>query len=75
MRGGANPGAIVCREALKGNVVLGTDLKNNQQTFCQFKDGSVIDSGAIFYYAKLNDHKKTFDEYMKKHFVKSIFKK
>ncbi|HAZ14992.1 MAG TPA: hypothetical protein DCY86_19555 [Bdellovibrionales bacterium] len=58
LKGGANPGAVICKESMKGLVVLGTDSKENQQTFCQFQDGSLVDTAAVHFHAKLNDKKK-----------------
>lgn len=38
--GGKNPGSVLCREILKGEVILGQDLEGNTDSLCRFKDGS-----------------------------------
>lgn len=53
--GGMNPGALVCKK-LKGKVILGFDLKENQNSFCRFDDGSLIDNGTLVHYGMKNDH-------------------
>ncbi len=55
MKGGANPGAVVCKHSLKGTLVLGHDTFENETTYCMFKDGSYVDNGSIAYYANYND--------------------
>ncbi len=38
--GGKNPGSVLCRKILKGEVILGQDLEGNTDSLCRFKDGS-----------------------------------
>ena len=54
--GGANPGPLLCLQ-VKGEVVMGEDLKGNQNSFCRFKDGSIVDNGTLTYYGIMNDRK------------------
>jgi putative hemolysin len=49
--GGANPGAVVCNQVLKGIVVMGVDEKGNENSFCKMPDGLLIDSGTLTYYS------------------------
>lgn len=42
LAGGKNPAAVKCKEILEGTVVIGTDRKGNEQSFCSFRDGSYI---------------------------------
>ena len=57
LHGGANPGPLLCKHQAKGKVVMGTDKNGNQRSFCQFKDGSIIDNGTLTYYGIMNDRK------------------
>lgn len=43
---GQNPAAIFCHD-LKQSVVILRDSQNNEQSFCLFKDKSLIDSNAL----------------------------
>lgn len=43
---GQNPSAQLCHE-LKLRVVILKDIQNNEQSFCQFKDKSLIDTNAL----------------------------
>ncbi|HAZ13667.1 MAG: hypothetical protein A2X86_16295 [Bdellovibrionales bacterium GWA2_49_15] len=52
--GGANPGAVVCLK-LGGQVVLSVDVKKNETSYCQFKDGSLVANGSITFHARKND--------------------
>ncbi len=47
LRGGKNPGSLICRDVLAGQVVLGTDARNQEQSFCQFPDGSQVSTGSL----------------------------
>ena len=47
--GGANPGSLLCRK-IGGNVVIGRDSERNENSFCRFKDGSLVDNGTLFYH-------------------------
>ena len=53
--GGANPGPILCEQQAQGEVVMGEDEDFNQNSFCKFKDGSIIDNGTLTYYGIKND--------------------
>jgi hypothetical protein len=48
---GSNPGTVVCRQMLKGSIVMGSDKAGGQNTFCAFPDGSLLDTGTIAYYS------------------------
>ncbi len=43
---GQNPAAQLCHD-LKLRVVILKDTQNNEQSFCQFKDKSLIDTNAL----------------------------
>lgn len=43
---GQNPSAMVCHD-LKQQVVILKDPQNNEQSFCRFKDQSLIDTNAL----------------------------
>lgn len=45
--GGKNPGAVLCKELLKQTIVYMKDLSGNENTFCLFKDNSVISSSSL----------------------------
>ena len=55
LRGGANPGAVICK-ALKGKIIIGVDEDSNENSFCMFEDKSIIDNGSLDYYATQNDN-------------------
>ena len=57
LSGGANPGPILCEQQAKGKVVMGLDPNGNQNSFCIFSDGSIIDNGTLTYYGITNDRK------------------
>ena len=40
--GGKNPGAVVCKIALKKKIYILKDSQNNENSFCVFDDGSMI---------------------------------
>ncbi len=40
--GGKNPGAVICRNYLKQNIVILKDPDQNENSFCQFEDRSLI---------------------------------
>lgn len=40
--GGKNPGAVVCTVGLNKKILILNDLKNNENSFCVFDDGSMI---------------------------------
>lgn len=47
LKGGKNPGAVVCRNIEHAIVIFGRDLKGHQQSFCRFSDGSLLSSGIL----------------------------
>ncbi|MBC7713069.1 MAG: hypothetical protein H7177_07005 [Rhizobacter sp.] len=42
MKGGKNPGAVICTIGLKQKIKILKDLQNNENSFCVFDDGSMI---------------------------------
>ena len=50
--GGAQPGAVVCRQKLHAELQTGKDEDGNETGFCKFKDGSLVGTGTISYYAE-----------------------
>lgn len=56
-RGGANPGAVLCGKVLGGEVVIGKDRDENENSFCRFDDGSMVSCGTLAYYGRKNDLK------------------
>lgn len=44
--GGQNPAALVCH-ALKLSVIVLKDPQGNEQSFCEFKDKSLVDANAV----------------------------
>jgi hypothetical protein len=51
LKGGVNPGALVCLEKAHGEVVIGLTKDNQEISFCRFKDDSYIDNASLHYYA------------------------
>lgn len=45
--GGKNPGAVTCKKFKKTYVVIAKDLDGNQQSFCVFKDQSMVSTGIL----------------------------
>lgn len=45
--GGANPGAIICVEQLGGKVKTLTDKEQDQSSFCEFEDKSLVGLGSL----------------------------
>lgn len=42
LSGGKNPSAVRCKELMGGKVVIGQDRQGNEQSACEFKDGSFL---------------------------------
>lgn len=42
LAGGKNPGAVKCKELLKGKVIIGKNKKGDEQSFCFFSDESYL---------------------------------
>lgn len=40
--GGKNPQAVKCKSMMGGEVIIATDGKGNEQSFCRFKDDSFL---------------------------------
>ena len=57
LRGGANPGSVICT-AQGGNVIWVVDTEGNETTLCEFPDHSMITNGSLRHYASLNDSAK-----------------
>ena len=51
LKGGAQPGAVICRQRLHAELQVGKDANGNETGFCKFKDGSLVGTGSISYYA------------------------
>ena len=47
LKGGKNPGSVLCRKIPDGKVVIGLDVKRNQQSFCLFTDKSLLSTGIL----------------------------
>lgn len=45
--GGLNPGAYLCKNVLRQEIVIGTDAHGNESSFCRFGDGSLLDNGSL----------------------------
>lgn len=57
LKGGKNPGAVLCHKLPEAGVIFMYDLQGNQNSFCQFKDGSLVSSSTMVIYAEKNDKK------------------
>jgi hypothetical protein len=55
--GGKNPGAVLCHESKIGEVVFLKDLQGNDNSFCYFKDKSMVSSSSVALEARKNDGK------------------
>ena len=42
LRGGKNPASAICTQVLNSVVVIGKNQKGHQQSFCRFKDKSLL---------------------------------
>ena len=51
---GRNPGALLCSAQLGGTVVWAKDAKENERTFCKFRDSSMVGSGTLAHYGRVN---------------------
>lgn len=49
-----NPGVQICDKVLGANTVMGSNIDGNQKSFCQFKDGSLIDTYSLLQFAYKN---------------------
>jgi putative hemolysin len=50
--GGKNPGSLICKEGLKSSVVILKDSDGNENSFCEFKDGSLVSNSTLIRFAK-----------------------
>jgi putative hemolysin len=50
-----NPASYLCEKQLGGFVVVGKSEKGDENSFCRFNDGSMIDGGSLIYRARKND--------------------
>jgi putative hemolysin len=50
-----NPASYLCEKQLGGIAVVGKSAKGDENSFCRFNDGSMIDSGSLIYRARKND--------------------
>jgi hypothetical protein len=57
LEGGADPGAVICRQQFHAQLVFTVDLKRNENTLCEFSDGSYVDTGSLDGYARRNAQK------------------
>jgi len=57
LQGGKNPGAVLCHKINEASIVFLSDLQGNQNSFCKFKDGSMVSSSTLVIYAQENDKK------------------
>lgn len=53
LKHGRNPGAQICKAVLNGNLITATDSAGNENSFCSFSDGSMIDTGSLRQYSEL----------------------
>lgn len=51
LRGGANPGAVVCAQVLRGKIVVGRFEDGSELSLCRFHDGSLLGTGSILFAA------------------------
>ena len=54
-REGQNPGTLICSLYSATHIAIGYDEERNENSYCIFPDGSMIDSGTLFYHALEND--------------------
>lgn len=46
LKGGKNPGSVICKK-YNAKVIIAKDLIDNQQSFCKFKDESMLSTGVL----------------------------
>ena len=54
LKGGVNPGAMICR-SVSGELTILKDAKGNENSFCRFGDDSLVSSGTMTRYGRQND--------------------
>lgn len=47
LHGGKNPGAVICSKYLNNVILILKDANNNENAFCQFKDGSLLQATSL----------------------------
>lgn len=47
LSGGKNPGAVACKKHYNAEILILKDARNNENSFCKFKDGSLVSASAI----------------------------
>ncbi len=57
--GGKNPGSVLCKEVLKMDIVFMRDISGNENSFCLFKDKSMLSASSLAVTASENDKKKS----------------
>lgn len=45
--GGTSPGSLICRSYLQKKAVILKDIEGNENSFCLFEDGSLIDMNSL----------------------------
>lgn len=50
--GTANLGAMICKK-IGGKILLGRNRQHDQNSFCEFFDKSIVDSGTLAYFSSL----------------------
>jgi hypothetical protein len=56
--GGKNPGSVLCKISLQGQVEIATDPAGNEQSLCRFQDGSYVSTGSLVAWARANGSKR-----------------
>lgn len=46
--GGKNPGAIICKKKLGGEILILRDKNENEAAFCKFKDNSLVTASSLY---------------------------
>ena len=54
---GESDGSLLCERQAEGTVVVGTNARGDENSYCRFKDGSLVDNGSLVWRARLNDEK------------------
>lgn len=47
LKGGKNPGAVICTKYFKGTILILRDVKQNENAFCKFSDGSLLSASGL----------------------------
>lgn len=57
LEGGKNPGSILCTDIAGAQIIYLRDLNGNDNSFCQFKDQSMVSASTLSTFARKNDEK------------------